>query len=66
MRKGLLVAIAFGGLGVAGCAHVDEARADYHHRRAERAAEHGHYYKAWKEQRKANRAERDAETDPLP
>jgi len=65
MWKGLLVAIVFGGLGV-GCAHVDEARADYHQRRADRAARHGHYYKAMREEHKANRAERDAERDPLP
>lgn len=65
MWKGLLVAFVFGGFGV-GCAHVDEARADYHQRRADRALEHGHFHKAYREQRKANRAERDAETDPLP
>lgn len=49
-----------------GCSHVDRARADYHEDRAQRAAEHGHFIKAAKEERKANRAERDAETDPLP
>jgi len=53
-------------LGVAGCAHVDHARADYHEDRAERAAEHGHFVKAAKEERKANRAEREADHDPLP
>jgi hypothetical protein len=51
---------------VAGCAHVDRARADYHEDRAQRAAEHGHFVKAAKEERKSNQAERDAEHDALP
>jgi hypothetical protein len=49
-----------------GCGTVDRTRADYHQNRADRAAEHGHYYKAAKEQRKADRAEWKAEHDPLP
>ncbi len=49
-----------------GCRHVDHARADYHEDRAERAADHGHFIKAAKEEHKANRADRDAEHDPLP
>ncbi|MGZ5081681.1 MAG: hypothetical protein ACXWBT_19220 [Usitatibacter sp.] len=49
-----------------GCAHFDRERAEYHRKKARRDAEHGHFVKAAKEERKANRAERKAETDPLP
>jgi|GEM_PF-2576875 len=49
-----------------GCAHVDRARADYHEEKAERQASKGHFIKAAKEERKAQRAEHDAERDPLP
>jgi hypothetical protein len=49
-----------------GCAHVDRARAEHHEAKAERAAEHGHFRKAVKEERKAHRAEENAERDPLP
>jgi hypothetical protein len=48
------------------CAHVDRERADYHEAKAHRAAEHGNYYKAAREQRKADRAEHESEYDPLP
>ncbi len=58
------MALAF--VAVAGCAHVDEMRADRHEDRAERAAEHGHFVKAAKEEHKANREERQAEHEPLP
>jgi hypothetical protein len=61
-----VAAIFVVGGGGFGCSHVDHARANYHEDRAERAAEHGHFVKAAKEERKANRAERDAEHDPLP
>lgn len=63
-RMGFIAATAL--LAVGGCAHVDRARADYHENRAERAAEHGHFVKAAKEERKAARADHDARTDPLP
>ncbi len=63
-RISMLTALAL--LGTAGCAHVDRTRADYHEDRAERAASHGHFVKAAKEEHKANRADRDAARDPLP
>jgi hypothetical protein len=64
-RLGLAIA-ALGLTSLMGCAHVDERRADYHERKAERAADHGHFVKAAHEERKANQAEHDAEHDPLP
>ncbi len=48
------------------CAHVDQERADYHDAKARRAAEHGRFVKAAREERKANEAQHDADTDPLP
>lgn len=54
-------------LGSFGCSHsLHEAKADYHQNRAERAAEHGNYYKAAREEHKANREERRADEAPLP
>ncbi|MGZ5852313.1 MAG: hypothetical protein ACXWJH_07065 [Hyphomicrobium sp.] len=37
-----------------GCAHFDRERAEYHRKKARRDAEHGHFVKAAKEERKAN------------
>ncbi len=64
-RLGILMA-ALGLASLVGCAHVDQQRADYHERKAERAADHGHFIKAAHEEHKANEAEHDAEHDPLP
>jgi hypothetical protein len=67
LKPFLAVAVAVGFAGfTGGCAHVDRERAEYHREKAERAAEHGRVFKAAHEERKANAAERDAETDPLP
>ena len=69
MRKWMLAmsAASLLGLGAVGCSHsVDEARADYHQDKAERAAEHGRYDKAAREQRAADIDERKAEEAPLP
>jgi hypothetical protein len=69
MRKLML---AFGAvsaltLGAFGCSHsLHEAKADYHQDRADRAAEHGNYYKAAREERKADRDEMKADSAPLP
>lgn len=50
-----------------GCSHsLHEAKADYHQGRADRAAEHGNYYKAAREEDKAQRDERKADSAPLP
>ena len=54
-------------MGAFGCSHsLNRARAEYHEDKAERAAEHGHYYKAAREERKAQHDEYKAETSPLP
>jgi hypothetical protein len=54
-------------VGAFGCSHtISRAGAEYHQERADRAAERGHYYKAAKEQRKADRDEYRAEHAPLP
>ena len=69
MRKLML---AFGAvsaltLGAFGCSHsLHEAKADYHQDRAEHAAEHGNYYKAAREEHKAQRDEVKADEAPLP
>jgi sRNA-binding protein len=61
---GAVAALAVGALG---CSHsLHEAKAEYHQNRAERAAEHGNYYKAAHEERKANRDEYKANSAPLP
>lgn len=62
----IMAALGLVSLAGVGCAHVDEQRADYHHDKADRAAEHGHLIKAAHEERKANEADRDAAHDPLP
>jgi hypothetical protein len=64
----LLLCLGFATLFAApiGCAHVDRARADYHERRAHRAADQGHFGEALREDRKADRAEDQARHDPLP
>jgi hypothetical protein len=55
------------GLGAFGCSHsVEQARADYHYDKAQRAADHGRYEKAAREQRAANIEEHRAEEAPLP
>jgi hypothetical protein len=53
-------------VGAFGCAASHRASSDYHHDRAEAAADHGHFIKAAKEEHKANREEHRAETAPLP
>lgn len=54
-------------LGAFGCSHsLEQAKADYHQDRADRAAEHGHYYKAAREEHKANREQIKADEAPLP
>ena len=59
LAAGLLVVVP-------GCAHVDRERADYHQEKADRQAQKGHFIKAAKEERKAERADEDAARDPLP
>lgn len=66
MRLALAIAFGFVSLGVMGCAHVDRERAEYHEDKARRAANHGDYHKAAREERKADHLEHRAETDPLP
>lgn len=69
MRKMVLAMSAVGALtlGAFGCSHsMEQAKADYHHDKAERAAEHGHFIKAAHEQHKANIDEDKAESAPLP
>ncbi len=69
MRKWMLAMSAGSllALGAFGCSHtVDQARADYHQDKAERAADHGLYDKAAREQRAADIDEHKAEEAPLP
>jgi hypothetical protein len=69
MRKVMLAMTAVSALALTafGCSHsLHQAKADYHEDRAENAAEHGHFGKAIKEERKANREERAADRAPLP
>lgn len=69
MRKLMLALGALSALGLAafGCSHsLHEAKADYHQERADRAAEHGNYYKAAHEERKADRDQSKADYAPLP
>jgi hypothetical protein len=69
MRKLVLAmgAVSALALGAFGCSHsLHEAKADYHQDRAERAAEHGNYYKAAREERRADHEERKADNAPLP
>lgn len=50
-----------------GCSHsIEQAKADYHQDRANRAAEHGRYYKAAREEHKADRDQIKADEAPLP
>jgi hypothetical protein len=68
MRKLVLTlgvsALAFGAFG---CSHsLHEAKADYHQNRADRAAEHGRYDKAAREEHKAEHEDRKADYAPLP
>jgi hypothetical protein len=50
-----------------GCSRsLDRARANYHENRADRAAAHGNYYKAAREERKADNARREERRDVLP
>ncbi|MCA1664804.1 MAG: hypothetical protein LC659_11130 [Myxococcales bacterium] len=54
-------------VGAFGCSHsLREAKADYHQDRANRAAAHGDYYKAAREERKADRDQIKADSAPLP
>ena len=69
MRKLMLSlgAVSALAIGAFGCSHsLHEAKADYHHDRAERAADHGHYIKAAREERKSEREEIKADNAPLP
>lgn len=69
MRKWMLAmsATSMLSLGAVGCSHtVDQARADYHQDKADRAAENGRYIKAGREQRAADIDEHKAEEAPLP
>lgn len=69
MRKLMLAMTAVSALALTafGCSHsLHQAKADYHEDRAERAAEHGHFGKAIKEERKSNREERAADRAVLP
>ena len=69
MRKMMLAMSAVAALALTafGCSHsLHQAKADYHHDRAEDAAEHGHFGKAIKEERKSNREEREADRSVLP
>jgi hypothetical protein len=50
-----------------GCSRsVERAEAHYYQRRADKAAEHGRYYKAAREQEKADRHRENAAEAPLP
>ena len=69
MRKLMLSLAACGTLSLAafGCSHtVEEAKADYHQDKADRAAEHGRYYKAAREEHAADRDKVKADEAPLP
>ncbi len=68
MRKFLVMSATLGLLGAGfGCSRsFDRARANYHDNRAEHAAARGEYYKASKEERKADTARRDERHDVLP
>ena len=69
MRKLMLSLAACGALGLAafGCSHtVDEAKADYHQNRADRAAAHGDYYKAARQEHAAQHDQVKADEAPLP
>lgn len=69
MRKLMLAmgAVSMLGFGAFGCSHsLHEAKADYHQDRADRAASHGNYYKAAREEHAAQREERKADYAPLP
>ena len=69
MRKLMLAlgAVSALTLGAFGCSHsLDEAKADYHHDRADRAADQGDYYKAAREEHKADRDTVKANSAPLP
>jgi hypothetical protein len=68
MRKVMLAlgATAMLSLSAFGCAASHRARADYHHNRAEAAADRGHFIKAAKEEHKADVQEHRADTAPLP
>ena len=63
--RSLLCALLLAG-GASGCATVDRTRADYHEHRAERAAAHGNYRAADRQERKAEEDEWKAEHAPLP
>ncbi len=69
MRKLMVSLAACGVLGLAafGCSHsMEEAKADYHQDKAERAADHGRYDKAAREQNAADRDKVKADEAPLP
>jgi hypothetical protein len=66
MRKLLMLAGTFGLL-AGGCSHYAERRAaEYHQAKADRAARHGNYYKAAREERKADIDRERAAEAPLP
>ena len=49
-----------------GCGHVDRARAAYHEDKAERAAAHGRYHPAAREEDKATELRQRSYDEPLP
>jgi len=63
LAMGAAATLAASGLG---CSSVYRERAEYHQHKADRAAARGHYYKAAREERKADRDEYKSETAPLP
>jgi hypothetical protein len=69
MRKLMLAMGAVSALAMSafGCSHaIHQAKADYHEDRADRAARHGHFGKAIREEEKADREERKADRAVLP
>ncbi len=69
MRRLMLAmgALTLLGAGAFGCSHtVDTARAEYHENKAEHAASRGNYYKAAREEHKAESDQAKAATAPLP
>lgn len=67
MRTLLALTAAAGLLAATGCSRtVERTEAHYYQHRADSAAEHGRYYKAAREQDKADRAYERSEEAPLP
>jgi hypothetical protein len=69
MRKLMLAMAAVSTLALSafGCSRsLHQAKANYHEDRADRAARHGHFGTAIREDRKAAHEEREADRAPLP